>query len=70
MEVQVSGSFSNGRLDPVEQVQAAEQSVSLDRAGITVFRDITFLAAGPASEGCRSAASREDRKSTRLNSSH
>ena len=26
---------------------AGEQSVALDRAGITVFRDITFLAAGP-----------------------
>ena len=32
-----------------------EQSVALDRAGITVFRDITFLAAGPASERSRSA---------------
>ncbi len=32
---------------------AAEQSVALDRAGITVFRDITFLAAGPASERSR-----------------
>ena len=29
-------------------------SVALDRAGITVFRDITFLAAGPASERSRS----------------
>ena len=34
---------------------AAEQSVALDRAGITVFRDITFLAACPASERERSA---------------
>src|SRR5438067_13931456 len=33
---------------------AGEQSVALDRAGITVFRDITFLAAGPASERSRS----------------
>src|SRR5947208_11655546 len=31
-------------------------SVALDRAGITVFRDITFLAAGPASERSRSPA--------------
>lgn len=30
--------------------------VALDRAGITVLRDITFLEAGPASERCRSAA--------------
>jgi hypothetical protein len=29
---------------------AAEQGVALGRAGITVFRDITFLAVGPASE--------------------
>src|SRR5262249_47021829 len=35
----------------------AEPSVALDRAGITVFRDITFLAAGPASERSRSACS-------------
>jgi hypothetical protein len=34
----------------------AEQTVALDRAGITVFREITFLAAGPASERSRSAA--------------
>lgn len=27
---------------------ATEQSVALDRAGITVFRDTVFLAAGPA----------------------
>src|SRR5215510_5453036 len=33
----------------------AEQSVALDRAGMMVFRDITFLAAGPASERSRSA---------------
>ncbi len=26
------------------------QSVATDRAGITVFREMTFLAAGPASE--------------------
>jgi hypothetical protein len=26
------------------------KGVALDRAGMTVFRDITFLAAGPASE--------------------
>jgi hypothetical protein len=37
-------------------VVAAEQSVALDRAGITVFRDVTFLAAGPASERSRSAS--------------
>jgi hypothetical protein len=36
---------------------AAEPSVALDRAGITVVRDITFLAAGPASERSRSADS-------------
>src|SRR5205823_6977821 len=40
------------------EVRAAEQSVALDRAGITVFRDITFLAAGPASERSRSPAAR------------
>jgi hypothetical protein len=28
-------------------------NIQLDRAGITVFRDITFLAAGPASERSR-----------------
>ncbi len=38
----------------VAQVDA-ELSVALDRAGMTVFRDITFLAAGPASERTRSA---------------
>src|SRR5262245_24990846 len=32
------------------------QAVALDRAGITVFHDITFLAAGPASERSRSLA--------------
>ena len=32
----------------------AEQGVALDRAGITVFRDMTFLAADPASERKRS----------------
>jgi hypothetical protein len=31
----------------------AEQGVTLDRAGITVFREIKFLAAGPASERTR-----------------
>ena len=40
---------------------AGEPSVALDRAGITVFRDITFLAAGPASELGRSAAEEETR---------
>jgi len=34
-------------------MSAAEQSVALDRAGITVLRAITFLAAGPASERTR-----------------
>jgi hypothetical protein len=34
----------------------AEPALALDRAGITVFRDMTFFAAGPASEGCRSPA--------------
>ena len=34
---------------------AAEQSVALDRAGIAIFRDIRFLAAGPASERSRYA---------------
>ncbi len=29
--------------------------VALERAGMTVFRDTTFLAAGPASESSRSA---------------
>jgi hypothetical protein len=33
-----------------------EQSVISDRAGIAVFRGITFFAAGPASEHSRSAA--------------
>jgi hypothetical protein len=32
---------------------AAAQGVALDRAGITVFRDLTFFAAGPASERSR-----------------
>ena len=36
------------------RLNLAERSVALDRAGITVFRDITFLAAGPASERSRS----------------
>ena len=35
----------------------SEQSVTLDRAGVTVFRDILFLAAGPTSERSRSVAS-------------
>ena len=35
---------------------AREPRVALDRAGMTVFRDIAFLAAGPASERRRSAA--------------
>lgn len=38
----------------MSQGSAAEQSVALDRAGMTVFRAITFLAAGPASERSRS----------------
>jgi hypothetical protein len=37
-----------------------EQSVALDRAGITVFRDIMFLAAGLASERSRSPTETED----------
>ncbi len=32
-------------------VGSAERSVALDRAGISVFRDIAFLAACPASAG-------------------
>jgi hypothetical protein len=38
--------------DPENQRDSgrAEPAVTLDRAGITVFRDIPFLAAGPASE--------------------
>jgi hypothetical protein len=35
---------------------AGEPSVALDQAGIAVFRDNTFLAAGPASERNRSPA--------------
>jgi len=31
------------------------QGAVLNRAGLTAFREITFLAAGPASEPCRSA---------------
>ena len=38
-----------------------EPSVALDRAGFTVFQDITLLAVGPASERCRSAAIRMSR---------
>ena len=34
---------------------AAEQGVALDRAGMMLVRDVTFLAAGPASERSRSA---------------
>src|SRR5260370_42084848 len=41
--------------DPSQRGYDDYPSVALDRAGITIFRDITFLAAGPASEGCRSA---------------
>ena len=35
--------------------RGSEPAVALDRAGIMAFRDITFLAAGPASERSRSA---------------
>ena len=31
-------------------LRACEAGVALNRAGMTVFRDTTFLAAGPASE--------------------
>src|ERR1019366_1939458 len=37
-------------------------SVALDRAGITVFRDITFFAAGPASETSPAALPRHHEK--------
>jgi hypothetical protein len=37
---------------------AGEQSVALDRAGITAFRDTTFLAASPVSIITSSAAQR------------
>jgi len=37
----------------VTEIQPPNKGVALDRAGITVFRDITFLAAGPASERSR-----------------
>src|SRR5215510_11956101 len=36
--------------------QPPNKSVALDRAGMTVFRDTTFLTAGPASERSRYAA--------------
>lgn len=36
-----------------EPLIGAEQSIPLDRAGMTVFRGITFLAAGPVSERSR-----------------
>jgi hypothetical protein len=36
-----------------DRVLAAEQGVALDRPGITVFRIIKFLAAGPANERSR-----------------
>src|SRR5258708_8722416 len=39
-------------------VAMPNKGVALDRAGITVFRGITFLAAGPASERSRSGAKR------------
>src|SRR5689334_15375982 len=45
----------NGRRKS-RRVPPANHDVALDRAGITVFRGITFLAAGPASERSRSAA--------------
>ena len=45
---------SHGGRSP--ELAPSEQSVALDRAGITVFRDITFLAAGPASERSRSGS--------------
>jgi hypothetical protein len=37
-------------------MDSPNRGVALDRAGMTVFRDITFLEAGPASERNRSAA--------------
>jgi hypothetical protein len=39
---------------PANDDLEAEPGVALDRAGITVFRAITFLAAGPANERNRS----------------
>jgi hypothetical protein len=36
---------------------ATEQNVPLDQTGIRVFRDITFVAAGPANEFNRNALS-------------
>src|SRR5438105_2356306 len=38
------------------RAEPPNKGVALDRAGITVFRDITFLAAGPASERSRWAS--------------
>src|SRR5438128_353940 len=49
-----------------KQRDFAEQSVALGRAGITVFRDTTFLAAGPASERSRSASGRAKKDSERV----
>jgi predicted DNA-binding protein (MmcQ/YjbR family) len=40
------------------------KGVALDRAGITVFRDMTFLAADPASERSRSAKRRSKTMAT------
>ena len=46
----------------VFQLQRPNKGVALDRAGMRVFRDITFLAAGPASERNRSAMVRVHRR--------
>jgi hypothetical protein len=42
------------------EASAGEPAVALDRAGITVFRNIAFLAAGPASERNRSDGAQHD----------
>src|SRR5204862_8253624 len=45
---------------------AIERSVALDRRGITVFRDMTILAAGPAGESSHSAAETERSEERRV----
>src|SRR4051794_166205 len=51
---------------PLRMSAPPNQNVVLDRAGIIVFRAITFPAAGPASERSRSAAGERDMKQTFL----
>jgi hypothetical protein len=51
------------RLNNKHTVGRPNQAIALDRAGMTVFRDMTFLAAGPASE-----RSRQDKTSLRTES--